>query len=216
MGFMRKALFVSTGGLSGLAVKANSKKERTAKAAEKQVRLQQRQLTGSQRTTTRVASPSAQRSTAAKRGLKPTTRKDELAYAFTCALFGVLVAQGNSAGVALGCLLGIGAVVFVVRAYRNYPRQGTGPEREAKLVPAVRGAGVPAPSETVKHAPPETASPRPVPAASMPQSPGLVPVGSTAAEIERLAQLRAQGILSDAEFSAAKIKVLGMSTGGDA
>jgi hypothetical protein len=44
MGFMRKALFVYTGGLSGLAVKANSKKERTAKAAEKQVRLQQEQL----------------------------------------------------------------------------------------------------------------------------------------------------------------------------
>lgn len=37
---MRKALFLSTGGLSGVAVRANSKKERTAKAAEKQVRLQ--------------------------------------------------------------------------------------------------------------------------------------------------------------------------------
>lgn len=45
MGFMRKALFVSTGGLSGVAgVKANSKKERTAKATEKQVRLQKQQL----------------------------------------------------------------------------------------------------------------------------------------------------------------------------
>lgn len=45
MGFMRKALFVSTGGLSGVAgVKANSKKERTAKAAEKQLRLQRQQL----------------------------------------------------------------------------------------------------------------------------------------------------------------------------
>jgi hypothetical protein len=45
MGFMRKALFVSTGGLSGVAgVKANSKKERAAKAAEKQLRLQKQQL----------------------------------------------------------------------------------------------------------------------------------------------------------------------------
>lgn len=45
MGFMRKALFVSTGGLSGVAgVKANSKKERTAKAAEKQLRIQKQQL----------------------------------------------------------------------------------------------------------------------------------------------------------------------------
>ena len=40
MGFMRKALFIATGGLSGLVFKDNSKKERTAKAAEKQVRPQ--------------------------------------------------------------------------------------------------------------------------------------------------------------------------------
>jgi hypothetical protein len=39
---MRKALFLGTGGLSGMAgVRVNSKKERTAKAAEKQVQLQQ-------------------------------------------------------------------------------------------------------------------------------------------------------------------------------
>jgi hypothetical protein len=34
MGFMRKALFLGTGGASGLVVRANSKKERAAKAAE--------------------------------------------------------------------------------------------------------------------------------------------------------------------------------------
>jgi large subunit ribosomal protein L7/L12 len=45
VGFMRKALFVYTGGLSGAAgIKANSKKERTAKAMEKQVRLQRQIL----------------------------------------------------------------------------------------------------------------------------------------------------------------------------
>jgi hypothetical protein len=50
MGFMRKALFLGTGGLSGMAgVRANSKKERTAKAAEKQVRLQQQALRGTTR-----------------------------------------------------------------------------------------------------------------------------------------------------------------------
>jgi hypothetical protein len=38
MGFIRKALFVATGGLSGLVFKDNSKKKQTAKAAEKQVR----------------------------------------------------------------------------------------------------------------------------------------------------------------------------------
>lgn len=45
MGFMRKGLFVATGGASGMAgLKANSKKERTAKAMEQQVRLQKQML----------------------------------------------------------------------------------------------------------------------------------------------------------------------------
>ncbi|HET6963629.1 MAG TPA: SHOCT domain-containing protein [Acidimicrobiales bacterium] len=44
MGLLRKALFVSTGGMSGVVISANSKKERAAKAAEKQVRLQQQAL----------------------------------------------------------------------------------------------------------------------------------------------------------------------------
>jgi hypothetical protein len=60
MGFMRKTLFVSTGGLSGLAVRANSKKERTAKAAENQVRLQKQMLSGGQRTTVRRRKQRAQ------------------------------------------------------------------------------------------------------------------------------------------------------------
>lgn len=43
MGVLRKGLWIGTGGLSGAAgVKANSKKERTAKALEKQNRLLQR------------------------------------------------------------------------------------------------------------------------------------------------------------------------------
>lgn len=50
MGFMRKGLFVATGGLSGVAIKANPKKERTAKAMEKQVRLQKQQLKASAQT----------------------------------------------------------------------------------------------------------------------------------------------------------------------
>lgn len=35
MGYFRKGLFVATGGASGLFVKANSKKDRTARATEK-------------------------------------------------------------------------------------------------------------------------------------------------------------------------------------
>ena len=42
MGLFRKTLFVATGGMSGaVGIKANSKKERIAKASEKQVRLMQ-------------------------------------------------------------------------------------------------------------------------------------------------------------------------------
>jgi hypothetical protein len=44
MGFLRKALWVGTGGVSGMAgVKANSKKARTANALEQQSRLMQQQ-----------------------------------------------------------------------------------------------------------------------------------------------------------------------------
>lgn len=39
MGFIRKATIVLTGGSAALAIKANSKKERTAKALEQQNRL---------------------------------------------------------------------------------------------------------------------------------------------------------------------------------
>jgi hypothetical protein len=43
MGFLRKGLFVATGGLSGVAVRANSKKERSAKAQENQLRFMKQQ-----------------------------------------------------------------------------------------------------------------------------------------------------------------------------
>jgi hypothetical protein len=44
MSFLRKATFVATGGASGMVFKANSKKERIAKAMEEQVRLQKQQM----------------------------------------------------------------------------------------------------------------------------------------------------------------------------
>jgi hypothetical protein len=42
MGFLRKATFVATGGASGLVLKANSKKERAARAAEQQAKIMKR------------------------------------------------------------------------------------------------------------------------------------------------------------------------------
>jgi Short C-terminal domain len=55
------------------------------------------------------------------------------------------------------------------------------------------------------YAPPPAAAPAPAPPASATQ-------GSDAltAELERLAQLRTQGVLTDEEFAAAKAKLLGL------
>jgi hypothetical protein len=45
MGFARKTLLVSTGGMSRLlGIKANSKKDRAAKASERQAKLQKQML----------------------------------------------------------------------------------------------------------------------------------------------------------------------------
>jgi Short C-terminal domain len=60
MGFIRKALFIATGGLSGLVFKDDSKSERTEKAAQVQVRA--RKQTKGKRSTTRTARTSAAKS----------------------------------------------------------------------------------------------------------------------------------------------------------
>jgi hypothetical protein len=59
MGFMRKALFVATFGVSGLVLKDNSKKTRTAKAPAKQARPKQTKTTRPRPRTTRRATPRA-------------------------------------------------------------------------------------------------------------------------------------------------------------
>ena len=53
--------------------------------------------------------------------------------------------------------------------------------------------------------PPQAYAPPPAPAA-----PATGGAGDMSAELERLANLRNQGILSDEEFAAAKAKVLGL------
>jgi hypothetical protein len=76
MGLLRKATFVATGGASGLVgVKANSKKERTAKALEEQNRLMKEQLR-LQRELAQSAPPTAQVSQATQR---PMTVKEKRA-----------------------------------------------------------------------------------------------------------------------------------------
>jgi hypothetical protein len=58
MGFMRKAFILGTGGAGAALVKPNSKKERTANAAEKQLRLQKQMLRASVQDT-QISAPRA-------------------------------------------------------------------------------------------------------------------------------------------------------------
>jgi hypothetical protein len=76
MGFMRKALFVGTGGVSGVVVKANSKKDRSAKALEQQVRLQKEILKLEKRRSEPPAAPAYPRpdaGTVARQGIAVPT-----------------------------------------------------------------------------------------------------------------------------------------------
>ncbi len=57
--------------------------------------------------------------------------------------------------------------------------------------------------------PPQYAAPAPPPPPA-PAAPATGGAGDMSAELERLANLRNQGILSDEEFAAAKAKVLGI------
>jgi len=61
MGFLRKSLIIGTGGAAGMFVKPNSKKERIANAAEKQLRLQKQMLKASQPPGPRAVRPSKKR-----------------------------------------------------------------------------------------------------------------------------------------------------------
>jgi hypothetical protein len=73
MGFLRKSLIIGTGGAAGLFVKPNSKKERMANAAEKQLRLQKQMLKGSQQPRPKAA-----------RASKRVTQPVDAQYNVTC------------------------------------------------------------------------------------------------------------------------------------
>jgi hypothetical protein len=61
VGFLRKSLIIGTGGAAGMFVKPNSKKERIANAAEKQLRLQTEMLKASQQPRPKAARASRKR-----------------------------------------------------------------------------------------------------------------------------------------------------------
>jgi large subunit ribosomal protein L7/L12 len=183
MGFMRKALFVSTGGLSGVAVRANSKKERTAKAVEKQARLQAETHKAEQKRATvlAVAAPSAAATGASNLILAAVDPSKKIA-----TIKAVRLATG----------LGLReAKVIVDRPPSVVRLRGLAQAQMLKAQLEAVGA-------TVEHQP--TSDP-----ASNGTAPTELAASSVPVELERLAELHHNGSLSDAEFAAAKSKVLG-------
>jgi large subunit ribosomal protein L7/L12 len=198
VGFLRKTLLIGTGGLA--PVKPNSKKERTAKAAEKQLRVQQ-QILKEQRANAAVVRPA---STTIALAPRPAAEP---------------VLDGSTADVRL---TGAGErKIQVIKIVRNVTGLGL---KEAKalvdhvpsdvlhgidaadaeqLKAAIEGAGGTA--ETIIH----DAAPASAAAAvdsTAPQAPASS--GHVAEDLERLASLRERGMLTDDEFADAKARVI--------
>jgi DNA-directed RNA polymerase subunit RPC12/RpoP len=174
MGFMRKALFLGTGGLSGMAgVRANSKKERTAKATEKQVRLTKQRSSPTTRTSTerrwKVACPECK-----QEFLSPLSPN-------------------------IGCPHCRARLTVGREGFRHvYATHATlGESNTQPSSPLVRPDGAIAEILAERRQPGE--------GSESPAADGQ----SISAELQHLAELHNSGALSDAEFAAAKAKVLG-------
>jgi ribosomal protein L7/L12 len=174
MGFMRKALFLGTGGASGVVIRANSKKERTAKAAEKQLRIQRQMLKANERAATEAAAQA-------------------VSDAATCEVV-LSAVKAVRASTGLG-LREAKAVVDDLGVLRM-PATADASALKASL----EGLGATAEIRTLaeKTGPVESDA-----AVVDPPDAGIV------GELARLADLHCDGSLDDAEFAAAKSKVLG-------
>jgi hypothetical protein len=199
MGFMRKALFLGTGGLSGMAgVRANSKKERTAKATEQQVRL------------TRQTSNTAGRTSTGRRWkvVCPECRQEFLSPKSPNI--------GCPACRTRVCVERVGAGVLAKRVVGSAPAptearssgNGAAAVADAARAQALAAGATPADAQAaaayaaVAHA------------AGRDDAISVEPLRESGAEgvvteLGRLADLHGRGALTDQEFAAAKAKVLG-------
>jgi len=183
MGFMRKALFVGTGGMSGLAVRANSKKERIAKAAEKQARLQKQTLRGGQREAAAAAAQAVSENAAFDVVLSAVDPRRKIA---------TIRAVRAATGMALKETKVVDHPPSVVRT----PGVGAANALKASLEELGATAEIRAMVEPARATESDDATPSSVD-------------GSLVGELGRLADLHRSGALSDAEFAAAKDKLLG-------
>jgi hypothetical protein len=235
MGFMRKALFVGTGGASGMAgVKANSKKDRTAKATEKQLRLQKQMLT---QQPAGQATPQAT-ATVPRIGMQEGWLNEVAAKLTGLGLTEVERNTGNVlAGIPIeggSTLEGPGLRVSVTlfmsteRAHqaelgltakpdvRDAMSKGLSAVKRQDRVLFLANAGHPGKKVDVSRLDGviDALAAINLPAPQLdtnapPQDGGQRAPSAIADEIERLAQLHAQGTLTNGEFVAAKSKLLG-------
>jgi hypothetical protein len=94
---------------------------------------------------------------------------------------------------------------YMAQAERFWRRLGVDPTGQQVLTPAQPGAPVPAQSAApLRSAPAPTPTPAPAPAAS----PAADDQAAWIAQLHQLAQLHNQGVLSDADYAAAKQRIL--------
>jgi Short C-terminal domain len=225
MGFMRKAFIVGTGGLGGVAVNPNSKKERSAKAAEKQVRLQKQMLAGARSGS--VGAPVVARlsgkqegwlnevsAALAGSGLKEIGRNTgsqlrgipmEADIAVAGSNFRAYINLFDSPEHARQAELGLTAKPDVQRAMS---RGRSAVRRVDRLLYVANAQGKRLDESRLDDLVLVVAAidlPAPASAAT-----AVTPDNGTVSEIERLVQLHEQGALTDDEFGAAKAKLLGL------
>jgi len=86
----------------------------------------------------------------------------------------------------------------------------------AKSTPKASRAKSKTPRAPARKSAPRKSAPKAAPAApAAPMARAMPSTAGTAGELERIAELRGQGALSDAEFAAAKAKILGIGIEGD-
>jgi hypothetical protein len=214
MGFLRWAAIIGTGGLA--PVKGTSPRERTAKAAEKQVKLQKQALSATQ-PAPRSAGPTLHTALASVSAIAETTLADcSVARLRTAAIRTVsdLGYTPHDASIGSGAMITFRKPLTMKCRARDMGMMIT-PEATGTRVAVVAGPTTQMTDWGESRQIAEkllsglrevvAVTPEPPSEATAPQA----VVESTASEIERLAQLHTQGALTDAEFAAAKAKILG-------
>lgn len=202
MGLLRWAAIIGTGGLA--PVKGTSPRERTAKAAEKQVRLQQQALSGP-----------GKRATSSAPLVKPKTK-----FRVACAYCGqrVWLPIGHDVECPQcrevmdvrreGGIPGV-RPIRAVRPDAAAPDTATIPVQQTRGAVTARAYDAAKTQALADGATEQQAATLGKEAAGRAYAQWVAPGAGTASELGHLADLHNQGALTDDEFAAAKAKILG-------